>query len=114
MKVEELKLYNIYKDIDETNDIDEKNIEYIYIGITNDNYYWFLYKNENSIISYSLLDHYGFDPNKIIKNLNLETGFYVDGCKYITGYDLDFFTKQSVEKYLIPNLKDKLKNIINR
>ena len=112
MKIEQLRLYNKYKDIDETNDIDEKNIEYIYIGIDCD--YFFLYKNENSIISYSLLDYYGFDPNKIIKNLNLETGFYADGNKYITGYDLDFFTKQSVEKYFKPILKDKLNNILNR
>ena len=108
MKVEELKLYNKYKNTERSN------TEYIYIGVNNDGFYCFLYKNENSIISYSLLDYYGFDPNKIIKNLNLETGFYADGNKYITGYDLDFFTKQSVEKYFKPILKDKLNNILNR
>jgi hypothetical protein len=105
MKVKELKLYNKYKHI---------NIqEYIYIGIGNNGFYWFLYENNNYKISFSLLKCYGFDPDKITKDLNLET--YVNEYgEYIKEYSFIYYSKQQIEKYFKPILKDKLYNILNR
>ena len=109
MKIEQLKLYNKYIDI-------EDNIEYIYIGIGNNNYYCFLYKNENHKQWFSTLNSYGFDSNEIVKELNLEIIDInvVNVIKYIKGYSLNCFSKKEVENYLKPILKDKLKNILNR
>ena len=109
MKIKELKLYNKFKYINVSNK------EFIYIGNGDNNYfYWFIYKNNNYNISFSLLKRYGFDPDKIVKELNLETGFDVYGNKYIKGYCFTFYSKQQIEKYVKPLLKDKLNNIINR
>jgi hypothetical protein len=104
----ELKLYGKYKHI---NNPDK---EFIYIGNDNDSDYWFLYKNENSIISFSSLKDYGFNPSQIIKDLNLEIIIDGSGNKYIKEYKYIFYSKQQIEINLKPLLKDKLKNIINR
>ena len=113
MKVKQLKLYNKYKDIGDT-----PNKEFIYIGVDNENDYCFLFKNKDNHgdidAPISTLNHYGFDPNKITKNLNLEIDIDNDGYKYIKGYDIIWYEKEEIEKYLKPILKDKLNNIINR
>ena len=107
MKPEELKLYNKYKHINDSN------TEFIYIGNDNENYYWFLYKNEDHNLWFSTLNSYGFDPNQIVEELNLEI-IDINDIKYIKGYIWNIFSKKEVENYLKPNLKDKLNNIINR
>ena len=107
MKVEQLKLYNKYKHI---NNPDK---EFIYIGNDNDSDYWFLYKNSNHL-SFSSLKDYGFNPSQIIKDLNLEICFNEYGNKFIKGYYYIFYSKVGVEEFFKPILKDKLKNIINR
>ena len=113
MKVEELKLYNKYKDIP-----DISNKEFIYIGVDNENDYCFLHKNkyndDNIDTPFSVLKHYGLNPDKIVKDLNLETFFDEDGYKYIKEYDIIWYQKEEIEKYLKSILKDKLNNIINR
>ena len=108
MKLEELKLYSKYKNIN------NPNIEYIYIGIDKDDGYWFLYKYENTKTYFSTLKRYGFDSDKIVNDLNLEIVVYSSDNKYIKGYDWKYCTKQHIEKHFKPILKDKLKNIINR
>ena len=108
MKVEQLKLYNKYKHID------NPNIEYIYVGIDNQNKYWFLYKSKDFNLWFSTLKDYGLDPDKIVKDLNLEICFNEYGEKYIKGYYFTFCTKEEFEIYFKPILKDKLNNIINR
>ena len=108
MRIKKLKLYNKYKDIR------YPNTEYIYIGIDKDDEYWFLYKNNNYNLSFSFLKDYILDPNKIVKELNLEIGFYSDGDKYIKDYDWQIYLKEHIEIHFKPILKDKLKNIINR
>mgnify|MGYP007100077850 CR=1 FL=1 len=107
MKPEQLKLYNKYKNIN------YPTIEFIYIGITN-NHYIFLYKNEIINLSFSNLNVYGLNPDKIAKDLNLETFIDGYGIKSIKNYSWEIYTKESIEKYFKPHLKDKLKNIINR
>ena len=105
MKAEELKLYNKYRNIN------YPNREFIYIG----NYYkdyCFLFKYSN--IKFSYLKNNGFDPDKIVKDLNLEVYFDKYGIKSIKGYSLNFYSKKSVEMYFKLDLKNKLKNIINR
>jgi hypothetical protein len=105
MKAENLKLYNKYKHIN--------NQESIYIGIGNNGFYWFIYKNNNYNISFSILKRYGFDPEQIVKDLNLET--YNNGYGgYIKEYEWFFFSKEYIETQLKPILKDKLNNILNR
>jgi hypothetical protein len=106
MKVKELKLYNKYKNINNPNK------ELIYIGISN-NYYFFLYKTVYNT-SFSFLKRYGFDPDKIVNDLSLETFIHKNGNKYIKGYDYAFYLKEHIEIYFKQHLKDKLKNIINR
>ena len=108
MKVEQLKLYNKYKDID------EKNIEYIYIGVDNYGDYWFIFKNKNNNISFPRLNNYGFNPDKIVKDLNLEIDIDHYGDKYIKGYCWNRCSKQYIETSFRPFLKDKINNIINR
>ena len=108
MKVEELKLYNKYKDIN------NPDIEYIYIGIDNENEYWFLYKEEKLDLPFLYLEDYGLDIDKIINDLNLEIYVNIYGDKYIKEYDYFWYKKEKIEKYLKPHLKDKLDNIINR
>jgi hypothetical protein len=106
MKVEQLKLYNKYKHI---NNPDR---EFIYIGNDNDGDYWFLFKNSNHL-SFSSLKDYGFNPSQIVKDLNLEIiNRYGEKC--IKGYSWEIYSKKDIEKYFKPILKDKLKNIINR
>ena len=107
MKVEDLKLYNKYKDIREPNRI------LIYIGIDHEDDYIFLYKNENVEITCLTLKLLGFNPDKIAEDLNLEI---IDGSgnKYIKKIIWTHHTKKSIEQYVKPLLKDKLKNIINR
>ena len=106
MKVEDLKLYNKYKNIYFST------IEFIYIGIDNKNKYWFLYKNEDCILKFSTLKR--FDPDKIVKDLKLKTYIDIYGKKYIEGYGYTFYSKKHIKQYFKPILKDKLKNIINR
>mgnify|MGYP006935472601 CR=1 FL=1 len=108
MKPEELKLYNKYKDIN------NPNRELIYVGINNENYYSFLFKNENFNTTFSYLKYFGLDPDKIVKDLNLETFINEDGNKYIKGYEWEFYVKKRIETYFKPHLKDKINNIINR
>jgi hypothetical protein len=108
MKIEELKLYGKYKSME----FPDK--ELIYIGIDNANEYWFLFKEKNNSVLLSDLENYGFNPNKIINDLNLETHTNKFGFKYIKGYVDCFYSKKHAEKYLKPFLKDKLNNIINR
>ena len=108
MKVEQLKLYNKYKDIDKPDK------EFIFIGIVNEDYYCFLYKYENYNSLFSRLRRYILDPDKIVKDLNLETGVYSDGNKYIKGYDWICYSKENIEIFLKPLLKDKINNILNR
>jgi hypothetical protein len=108
MKVEELKLYNIYKDMD------IPNREYIYIGIDFTDDHCFLYKHEDFNILFLLLKDYGLDPDKIAKDLNLEIFIDEFNYKYIKGCDFVSFSEEIVEIYFKPILKDKLKNIINR
>ena len=108
MDINNLKLYNKYKDIN------NPNTEYIYIGVDKNNNYLFLFKDKDYDSSFSLLKVYGLNPDKIVKDLNLETFIYGDGIKCIKGYDWRCFSKEENEKYLKPLLKDKLKNILNR
>jgi hypothetical protein len=109
MKIEQLKLYFKYKHIEKPKK------ELIYVGIDINNRYWFLFKSDNYKISFSDLKRLGLNPDKIIKNLNLETGFDVYGDKYIKGYWWCFYyTKDYIELSFKQHLKDKLKNIINR
>jgi hypothetical protein len=108
MKVKQLKLYNKYKNIDYTT------IEFIYIGIDDDFEHWFLFNTEIYPILISHLKLYGFDPDKIVNDLNLETFINKDGEKCIKGYSWEIYSKEDTEKYFKPILKDKLKNIINR
>ena len=107
MKPEQLKLYSKYKDVR------SPNREYIYIGIDNEDFYCFLYKTESNI-SFASLERYGLDPDKIVKDLNLEIGFYSDGDKYIKDYDWQIYLKEHIEIHFKPILKDKLNNILNR
>ena len=109
MDINNLKLYNKYKDIN----LPDR--EFIFIGyIYNINCYCFLIENKILNTPFSSLKNNGFDPDKIVKELNLEIYFNKNGFKYIKGYYLCFFTKQSVEKHFKPLLKDKLYNILNR
>ena len=107
MHINSLKPYNKYKHID------NPNIEYIYIGIDSDNeYYCFLYKSAVNL-PFSYLKNRGLNPDKIVKDLNLEIiNEYgekcIKGCYYLV------YSKENVEEYLKPILKDKLNNIINR
>ena len=108
MKIKELKLYNKYKD---------KNypeIELIYIGIDNENDYWFLYKHKDYNLSLARLKLYGLDPDKIVKKLNLDIVIDVNGYKCIEGYNVLWYKKEDIEINFKPILKDKLKNILNR
>ena len=108
MKVKELKLYNKYKNI---NNPDK---EYIYIGIGNNGFYWFLNENEDYNLLFTYLKNNGFDPDKIIKDLNLETYTNIVGIKYIKGYNIFFYSKYDIKTYFKPILKDKINNILNR
>jgi hypothetical protein len=108
MKVEDLKLYNKYKHI---NNSDR---EFIYIGFDKQNSYLFLYKDKNDNTQFSYIKYYGLNPDKIVKDLNLEIGFYKNGDKYIKGYKYIFYSKVGIESFFKPDLKDKLKNILNR
>jgi hypothetical protein len=108
MKVEDLKLYNKYKNIN------IPNRELIYIGISKDSYYyWFLFKSKNNELSIQQLNQYIFDLDKIVNDLNLET-LTKYGNKYIKGYEMCFGSKEQIEKYIKTLLKNKLNNIINR
>jgi hypothetical protein len=95
MKVKDLKLYGKYKDIR------FPNREYIYIGISNRDEYWFLYKNEGDNTTSLTLIYYGFNPKQIVKNLNLETFINYNG-KYIKDYDRNYLSKEEIEKYIKP------------
>jgi len=107
MKAEQLKLYNKYKDIN------HPNWEIFYIGIDKFNRYTFLRKMFNDKIAFITLKYNGFDPEQIAKDLNLEIiDFY--GNNFIISYTNDFYSKEHIEKYFQPNLKDKLNKIINR
>ena len=108
MKPEQLKLYNKYKNII------YPDIEYIYIGVDKDGFYWFLYKVENVESLVSTLKHFALNPDKIIKDLNLKTFINKYGNKYIKGYDWEFYAQKQIETYFKPHLKDKINNIINR
>ena len=108
MKVEQLKLYNKYKNTS------FPDIEYIYIGIDSENYYSFLIKEKNENISYAMLIAYDLNPDKIVKDLNLETFIDRYRGKHIKDYNWDIYIKQQIEKYFKPILKDKLNNILNR
>ena len=110
MRIEQLKLYNKYKNIN----INNPNIEYIYIGFDKQNSYCFLYKIEDYNLSFTFLKHYGFEPDKIVKELNLEIFYNKYGDKYIKGYCYNWYKKEKIEKYLKPYLKDKINNILNR
>jgi hypothetical protein len=105
MKVEELKLYNKYESIFNPSK------KLIYIGIYNDKYI-FLYKNTLSI-SFNNLKRAGFDPEQIVKDLNLQTEVS-KGKSFIKGYFWVNYSKEQIESFFKPMLKDKLKNIINR
>jgi hypothetical protein len=107
MKVEQLKLYNKYKEIN------EPDRELIYIGNGNKDYYCFLYKDENDYTYLLSLNYYGLNPDKIINDLNLEI-INEYGEKCIKGYSWFFYKKEYIEKYVKPILKDKLNNILNR
>ena len=109
MKPEELKLYNKYKNIN----IPDR--ELIYIGIDNeDGDFWFLFKHKEQDISFSTLKQFVFNPEQIVKDLNLETYIEHNGDKCIKGYYCTWFAKEYVEKNFKPILKDKLNNLINR
>jgi hypothetical protein len=110
MDINNLKLYNKYKDIN------NPNTEFIYIGIDNEGDYWFLYKTENANANtyFAKLKYNGLDPDKIVKELNLETFIYGDSFKFIKGYDYTYCSKEYIEINLKPLLKDKLNNILNR
>ena len=108
MKIKELKLYYKYKNIN------IPNTEYIFIGIDNKNYYWFIYKNEIFDTPFSFLNNYDFDSEQIVNALNLETSFDEDGEKCIKGYEWEIYSEENVETNFKPILKDKLNNIINR
>ena len=107
MKPEQLKLYNKYKDKD------YPTIEFIYIGVDTDGFYCFLYKTESNI-SFASLEFYNFNPDKIVKDLNLETFINKNGNKFIRDYEWDFYSKESIEESFKPILKDKINNILNR
>ena len=103
MKVEDLKLYNKYKDIN------NPDIEFIYIGIdneVNDYDYWFLYKEEKLDLPFLYLEEYGLDIDKIINDLNLETINNKYGEKCIKGCHFICSSKEYIEEYLKPLLKD--------
>jgi hypothetical protein len=100
MKVEDLKLYGKYKDIS------DPNRKFIYIGVDNEGFYWFLLKYESSNTSFSFLKDYGLDPDKIVKHLNLETFIDEEGREFIKGYDRYYFITGYVEKYLEPLSKN--------
>ena len=108
MNLNKLKLYNKYKNINFPNK------ELIYIGVDNENDYWFLYKYENTNAYFSTLKYNGFDTDKIAKELNLE--IFIDRCddKYFNGYYFGWYKKEYIEINLKPILKNKLNNIINR
>ena len=108
MDINKLKLYNKYKHIN------FPNMEFIYIGIDSEDLYWFLIKDKNSNTSFLMLKGYGFDPDKIVKDLNLEIGVYSNDDKYIKDYNWRLYSKKNIEIHFKPILKDKLKNIINR
>ena len=92
MKVEELKLYNKYKHID------NPNIEYIYIGIDSDNeYYWFIYKDECDLFFHTL-ELYGFNPHKIVNDLNLETYNDEEYNLLIIDHFYEFFNSEDILK----------------
>ena len=108
MKPQDLKLYNKYKHINNSD------TGYIFIGVDDENDYWFLYKDQDFDISFYYLKDYGLDPDKIVNNLNLETFIDEDGYKYIKGYNYVFYTKDYIEEFFKPILKDKINNILNR
>ena len=108
MKIKDLKLYDKYKKINNSD------TGYIFIGVDDENDYWFLFKDKDYDSSFSLLKRLGLNPDKIVKDLNLETCVYNSGDKYIKGYCFTFFSKNRVEIFLKPILKDKLNNILNR
>jgi hypothetical protein len=103
MKPEQLKLYHKYRNI---NNSDK---ELIYIGIDNENEYWFLYKTEKYTSSLSLLIDNGLNPDKIVTDLNLETLINRYGEKSIKGYGWYAYSKENVETSIQPILKDKIK-----
>jgi hypothetical protein len=90
MKVEKLKLYNKYKNIN------YPDIEFIYIGIDKHKNYCFLFKTNKNLL-FSILKSYGFDPDKIVTDLNLETFIKRGGDKCIKGYWVFYFSKEDIE-----------------
>jgi hypothetical protein len=93
MKIEQLKLYNKYRNVN------YPDIELIYIGIDNENQYWFLTKKKNYNIPFSDLTFFNLNPDKIVKGLNLETGINYNGEKYIKYYYWIAYSKERVENY---------------
>jgi hypothetical protein len=108
MDLNNLKLYNKYKYI---NNPDK---ELIYIGIDDEGDYWFLFKGKNHKVPFYLLKKYGFDPDTIVEDLNLEIFIDRSDDKYFNGYYFGWYKKEDIEIYFKPILKDKLNNIINR
>ena len=99
MKVEKLKLYNKYKNID-CPDIGE----FIYIGIDKrDGDYIFLYEAEDYCDIKDFSNTWGLNYNEIINNIPKNKK-----------YNRNYHSKEYVKTYIKPLLKDKLKNIINR
>jgi hypothetical protein len=95
-KVEDLKLYGKYKNPNKSSR------EYIFIGIDKDGDYQFLTEGGNLYVLFSHLKYYGFNPDKIVKDLNLETFINEDGEKCIKGYYYAYYSKGHVENYLKP------------
>jgi hypothetical protein len=96
MKVEDLELYGTYKN---TRNLKK---ELIYIGIGNNGFYFFIYKNENANASFLYLKYFGLNPDKIVNELNLEIYFNKNGDKFIKGYDWISYSKEYIEIYLKP------------
>ena len=91
MKAEELKLYNKYKHIN------YPNREYIYVGFDEQNSYCFLYKNKKYNTSFSTLKYRGLNPDKIVKDLNLEIIIDEYCEKHIKEYDYFWYKKEIIE-----------------
>jgi hypothetical protein len=113
MKAEELKLYGKYKNTNIYKNTSFPDIEHIFIGTDKHNWYWFLFK-ENKDTKLSRLKYVGLDPDKIVKDLNLETFINENGEECIKGYYRCCVGENYLELYFKPILKDKLKNIIKR
>ena len=117
MKTKDLKLYNEYLVLNPNPFYFYKQPAY-FIGISNKKQYCFLYiiKNKNRQALFYNLSLRGFDPNKIVKELNLQEFVGINNLDYQTIFEHKLFehSEDFVKKYIFLDLKDKLNNIINR